>query len=263
MKNSRDSFPDYGNWVSKKMVITIGIISFCLLILTMIALFHFKLVFTIVIVLLFMLFLVSFIYFFYAHIAFSDRGGNIQNKIYDLVFKYIEFNGFGKILDIGCGNGKLTIRLAKKFPNSYLYGIDYWGGMWGYSEKSCTDNAMCEGVDSQIIFKKASASSLPFDENTFDMAISNFVFHEVIDTKKKIVLIKEALRILKPGGSFVFQDLFLSSFYYGNIDNLIDEIKSWGIDELRFVNTSESKFIPKALRLPFMIGKIGIIYGKK
>jgi len=30
-----------------------------------------------------------------------------------------------------------------------------------------------------------------------------------------------------------------------------------------FVNTSDSEFISKGLRLPFMVGAIGILYGKK
>ena len=263
MTKSKVSVPEYGNWVSKKMIYAFGITSFILLVLTMIFLFHFKLIFTILIGFLLLIFLMSFIYFCYAHNAFSERGGNIQNKIYDLIFEYIEFNGIGKIIDIGCGNGGLTIRLAKKYPNSNLFGIDYWGGMWGYSEKSCIDNAKSESVDKQIVFKQASASSLPYNVNTFDLAISNFVFHEVNDTKNKKDLIKEALRVLKPGGCFVFQDLFLSSFYYGNIDDLINEIKSLGIKDVKFVDTSKSTFIPKALRLPFMVGKIGIIYGEK
>jgi len=263
MTKSKVPVPEYGNWVSKKMIYHIGIISFCLLILTMISLFHFILIFTVLIVVLLLFFLLSFIYFCYAHHAFSERGGNIQNRIHDLIFEYIEFDGTGKIIDIGCGNGGLTIRLAKKYPNSNLFGIDYWGGMWGYSEKSCIENAKVESVDKQIVFKQASASSLPYNENTFDLAISNFVFHEVNDTKNKKDLIKEALRVLKPGGNFVFQDLFLSNFYYGNIDDLVNEIKSWGVKDARFVNTSKSTFIPKALRLPFMIGKIGIICGEK
>ena len=43
----------------------------------------------------------------------------------------------------------------------------------------------------------------------------------------------------------------------------MNEIKSWGIKEIKFVDTSKSTFIPMALKLPFMIGKIGIIYGEK
>jgi SAM-dependent methyltransferase len=254
---------DYGNWVSRKMINQIGLISICLLILLTISVFLFKLFFTVLIGVLLLFLLLSFVYFIYAHNAFSERGGNIQNKIYELILKYIEFNGTGKIIDIGCGNAGLTIKIAKRYPNSNICGIDYWGGNWDYSEKSCVDNARAESVDKQIEFKQGCASSLPFEDNTFDLAISNLVFHEVKDTKDKRLLIKEALRIVKPNGSFVFQDIFLSTSYHCNIDDLINEVISWGIKDVTFVDTSKSNFIPKALRLPFMVGKIGIIHGIK
>jgi hypothetical protein len=56
---------------------------------------------------------------------------------------------------------------------------------------------------------------------------------------------------------------------YGNwvsaklIYGSIAMIRSWGIREVAFADTSDSEFILKALRLPFMLGRIGIIYGKK
>ncbi len=39
--------------------------------------------------------------------------------------------------------------------------------------------------------------------------------------------------------------------------------RSWGIEEVEFVDTSKSEFIPKLLKLPFMVGRIGILHGKK
>ena len=263
MTNIKTSTPEYGNWVPIKLISILGIISLSLLILSIFSLSHFKLILSVAIITLLSIFLVSFIYSCYAHHTLSEKGNNLQNKIYNLIFEYIKFNGKGKILDIGCGNASLTIKLAQKYPNSNLYGIDYWGGMWGYSKKNCIDNAKSENVDKQIVFKQASASSLPFDADTFDLAVSNFVFHEVKDTKDKKELIKEALRVVKPGGYFVFHDLFQSNYYYGNTNDLINELETLGVKNIKFVDTSKSAFIPKALRLPCMIGKIGMIYGEK
>jgi SAM-dependent methyltransferase len=93
--------------------------------------------------------------------------------------------------------------------------------------------------------------------------VSNLVFHEVGDVRDKRELIREALRVLKRGGAFAFQDLFLVKRHYGDVDDLVGVIRSWGTREVAFVDTSDSEFIPKALRLPFMLGRIGIIYGKK
>jgi DNA polymerase III alpha subunit (gram-positive type) len=50
---------------------------------------------------------------------------------------------------------------------------------------------------------------------------------------------------------------------FGEIDDLLKEIKSWGIEKVEFVDTSNLDFFPRALKLPFMVGTIGIIYGIK
>lgn len=42
---------------------------------------------------------------------------------------------------------------------------------------------------------------------------------------------------------------------YGEIDDLLETIRSWGIETVEFVETSDSGFIPKALKLPFMLGQ--------
>ena len=120
-----------------------------------------------------------------------------------------------------------------------------------------------EGVDGRITFRQASASSLPYDENSFDLVLSNLVFHEVKDSKNKRELVKEALRVLKPGGRFVFQDLFQIRSIYGDIDDFLKEVGSWGIKDVRFADTSKSPFIPKVLRLSFMLGGLGVIEGNK
>jgi len=157
----------------------------------------------------------------------------------------------------------LAIELAKRYPSAHVTGIDYWGGMWEYSKAVCERNAEIEGVAARMNFQKASAAALPFEDEHFDAAVSNLVFHEVGDVNDKRELIREALRVVKRGGAFAFQDLFLLKRRFGEVDDLVAMIKSWGIKEVVFASTSDSEFIPKALRLPFMVGRIGIIYGKK
>lgn len=58
----------------------------------------------------------------------------------------MNWDGKGKILDIGTGSGSLIIKLAKNFPKSFLTGIDYWGGNWEYSKAKCQQNAEIEGA---------------------------------------------------------------------------------------------------------------------
>jgi SAM-dependent methyltransferase len=203
------------------------------------------------------------VYFVYAHHAFSPRGGNIQAKLWELVLDRLNWDGKGKALDIGCGNGPLAIALAQHYPEGHVTGIDTWVKAWDYSKAACERNAEAAGIAERTDFQKATASALPFEDEVFDAAISNFVFHDVSDTQDKRALVREALRVIKKGGSFAFQDLFAVKVLYGELDDLLETIKDWGIAEVAFADTSTCDFIPRALKLPFMLGRISIIYGTK
>ena len=86
--------------------------------------------------------------------------------------------------------------------------MDYWGAEWSYAKDQCEKNARAEGVADRVIFQKGDAAHLDFPDGTFDAAVSNFVFHEVRSEKDKRKIVREALRVVKKGGSFAFQDLF-------------------------------------------------------
>jgi ubiquinone/menaquinone biosynthesis C-methylase UbiE len=244
----------YGNWISKWLLYMPAATALFLLGLSVVSyLFIIAAAF----------FLIIFAYFAYAYFKFSPAGGDLQTKIHNIVLDHLKWHGKGKALDIGCGNAALVIKLAKKYPQAMVTGIDCWGGKWGYSKKACEKNTKIEGVADRTAFRKAGASSLPFEDNYFDAVISNFVFHEVKDSRDKREVIREALRVVKKDGAFAFQDLFLVKGIYGEVDDLLANIHSWGIRGATFVNTSSAGFIPRLLKFPFMVGSIGIIYGTK
>jgi SAM-dependent methyltransferase len=245
---------DYGNWVSTKLIYGPAVLGALFLGLSFL---HSAFAIGAAI------FLAAFAYFAYARHAFSPRGGDIQAKLWELVLDRLNWNGAGKALDIGCGNGPLAIALARRHPDAHVTGIDTWVQAWDYSKAACERNAEAAGVAGRTDFQKASASALPFEDGFFDAVVSNNVFHTVSDSKDKRGLIREALRVVKKGGHFAFQDLFLVKGLYGEIDDLLETIKGWGTAEVAFVDTSSSDFIPSALKLPFMVGKIGIVYGTK
>ena len=244
--------PDYGNWVSKRLILLFAILGLASLPLS--PFYPFLVIFSA------FFFLVS-AYFAYAKHEFSSQGGNVQSQIWDLLLAHLSWDGKGRVLDIGCGNGALAVRLARKYPEASVVGIDYWGKDWEYSKNRCERNAQIEGVGERISFRKASASALPFGDGEFDAVVSNLTFHEVKDTRDRRKLIQEALRVVKKGGAFAFQDLFSDKRTYGASDDLIMTIQSWGAEKVEFIPTRDADFIPTMLKLPFMVGTIGIITG--
>jgi Methylase involved in ubiquinone/menaquinone biosynthesis len=246
--------PDYGNWVSKRIIYLPLLLGLAILP-TAILLWETAIVSA-------LLFVVAG-YFAYARRLFSPNGANVQSQIWDNAVSKLQWNGQGRALDIGCGNGALTIKVAKKYPIAKVTGIDYWGTAWEFSKTACEANAKAEGVAERVEFQKASASKLPFEDGYFDAAVSNLCFHEVADTKDKHEVLREAFRVLKVGGKFAFQDLFLLKQIYGEPEELVATIKSWGIKEVEFIETRNEPFIPGALKLPFMVGRLAIIKGEK
>jgi SAM-dependent methyltransferase len=200
MSSQMAAKPEYGNWVSKKLIYTPCLLGLVFLVC---ALLFWVLVIPAV------LFLLVSLYFAYARYQFSPHGGNLQDRVSELLLTHLDWNGEGQALDIGCGNAALTIKLAQKYPKARLVRIDYWGGKWEYSKNICEKNTEIEGVNGRVTFQKASASALPFEDAYFDVVVSNLVFHEVSDARDKREVVREALRVVKKGGKFAFQDLFL------------------------------------------------------
>ena len=91
-----------------------------------------------------------------------------------------------RILDLGCGDGQLTLRLAA--TGTSVTGVDLSPDMIAA--------ARARGVQSD----QASAENLPYPDKTFDAIFSNAALHWVRDHN---AMLAEAGRILKPGGRFV------------------------------------------------------------
>ena len=207
------------------------------------------------------LLVLPFSYLIYLFYEFSVHNKKLQYKVWNLVIQKLYWNGQGKALDVGTGAGALAIELAKRFPDSKVWGIDYWGKGWNYSKRKCEENAKYEGVADQIVFQKGSASNLPFKDGEFDAIVSNFVYHEVRDVKDKKKLINESLRVLKKGGRFSLQDTFNNRRRYGIIEDLIRDIKKWGVEEVNFIDSSNE--IPMPNLLKFELKTMGLLYGIK
>jgi len=199
----------------------------------------------------------------YSVYQFAPFGGNYQSKIHDLIVAKVNGAGKGKILDIGTGSGLLIIKLAKIFPKSFLTGIDYWGGNWEYSKSQCQQNAEIEGVCDRIEFLKASASDLPFNDDEFDTVVSCLTFHEVKDQSNKTEVMKEALRVLRPGGEFVFLDLFLDEKIFGDQEELLNVLKKHGVSELNSYKLANEMKLPRLLLNKKVLGNAMILTGRK
>src|SRR5512139_3047978 len=90
--------PNYGNWVSARLLYIPVAITVLFLVLAL---------WLPVLGLFAVISLLCFAYFAYARHRFSPKGGNIQAKIQGLLLDHLEWDGKGQVIDTGCGNGSL------------------------------------------------------------------------------------------------------------------------------------------------------------
>jgi trans-aconitate 2-methyltransferase len=97
-----------------------------------------------------------------------------------------------RILDIGCGTGRLTAEILSRVPSAHVIGLDRSAAM------------LHEAVrvqDRRIGFVHADATHLPFSSG-FDAVFSTATFHWIPDHDR---LFGEIYRVLVPGGRLVAQ----------------------------------------------------------
>lgn len=97
-----------------------------------------------------------------------------------------------EILDLACGPGSLTKDLALTFPRARITAVDLSFPYLKEAQKKLRHFP-------KVNFLQANAENLPFKDKQFDAITCSYLFHELPQKTRHIVL-KEALRTLKPGG---------------------------------------------------------------
>ena len=101
---------------------------------------------------------------------------------------------FANVLDVGCGTGEMLKRIAAKFPDVRLYGLDLSENMLRTAKEKLGDDA-----DLTI----GDAEALPFEDGTFDLLLCNDSFHHYPAPDKVLM---EFMRVLKPEGTLLLSD---------------------------------------------------------
>ena len=113
--------------------------------------------------------------------------------------------GDEKVLDVGCGLGRMTIGVAKHLNTGEVIGIDIWDKMEipGNSPERAYANAQIEGVLDRVEFETGNVLSIPFADNLFDVVTSSSVINNLHGDSEKTRAFEEIFRVLRPGGKFL------------------------------------------------------------
>ncbi len=109
-----------------------------------------------------------------------------------------------KVLDIGCGTGLLTIRIAEK--GARVKGIDSNPAMLEIARKRLKDSRIPEKLKANVEFREMGTEELETEtENSYDAAVSGLCFSELSKNEIRFTL-KQLGRIIKPEGLLLIAD---------------------------------------------------------
>jgi ubiquinone/menaquinone biosynthesis C-methylase UbiE len=102
---------------------------------------------------------------------------------------------YAKSLELGCGTGFFTLNLKLAGVIDECHVTDLSPGMVDVAKRNA------EGLGFSVEGRVADAERLPYDDDSFDIVIGHAVLHHIPDLD---VSFQEILRVLRPGGRFVF-----------------------------------------------------------
>ena len=121
----------------------------------------------------------------------------------------LNLEGSERLLDIGCGRGAVLLMAAQRLPRGKAVGVDVWStrDQSGNAEQVTRNNAALEGVPDRIELHTADMRQLPFADSSFDVVLSSLAIHNVPGAGERAKALREAARVLKPGGKLLIADI--------------------------------------------------------
>ena len=145
-------------------------------------------------------------------ISLHDKYSQNKQGWFPWLFEQIDFSHINKLLEVGCGNGKLWKNNKINLRNREIFLSDSSQGMVDEVRKTLGNDFNCMVFDCEKI---------PFKDNYFDAVIANHVLFYVYDINKAL---EEIRRVLNPLG--VFYCSTYGSNHMKEINDIVQEFDS-------------------------------------
>lgn len=155
--------------------------------------------------------------------------------------KQMNMNDQPKVLDVACGTCVFTVEALRQHPGAYVEALDFNAEMLAQGQRRVDR----QGLSGHVHCLQGDAMKLPYEDNSFDAAMSGFAMRNVPDVKQ---VLKEMQRVVKPGGKVVTLELAKPSMigfkqlYYLYFEKILPFLGSLSKDN------SSYAWLPESLR---------------
>jgi 2-polyprenyl-3-methyl-5-hydroxy-6-metoxy-1,4-benzoquinol methylase len=141
---------------------------------------------------------------------------SLESHILPLVPGLTDRLGNGiRVLDVGCGSGRIMNRLAELYPRSAFVGIDLSGDAIAAARAEASSKAL---RNIEFLAVDLSDFDVRAEPDTFDFITT---FDAVHDQAKPLNVLKGIRRALKPDGTYLMQDIGGTSHVHTDIEHPI------------------------------------------
>jgi ubiquinone/menaquinone biosynthesis C-methylase UbiE len=160
--------------------------------------------------------------------AYERMMGHWSRRVGNIFLDWLKSPDNLRWLDVGCGNGAFTEEIIARCRPAAVTAIDPSAEQLAYArDRAATRMAQFQQADAQI---------LPFDADSFDVAVMALVIAFVPDPAKAIA---EMTRVVRPGGSIA---TYMWDFPEGvPLRPLHQALRSLGIEPLQPPNTAAAR----------------------
>jgi trans-aconitate 2-methyltransferase len=115
------------------------------------------------------------------------RVSGLQQAMADEVLSLLELKGTERVLDLGCGNGKVTARIAERVPRGSVLGVDASREMIAFASQNFG------ATHQNLRFEVMDICAVPFREE-FNLIVSFNALHWVAEQAKALRRVRAALK---------------------------------------------------------------------
>jgi len=120
-------------------------------------------------------------------------------KVYERLIAEAQLQDGHRVLEVGCGTGNLTVRVANAGRRVEVVGLDPDPKALARAQRKAA------GLTG-IRFEHGFGEEMPYADGSFDRVLSSMMFHH-LDEQAKVAVAGEVLRVLRPGSSLHLVDI--------------------------------------------------------